>query len=69
MDVPPDLRANIDYVIVLRDNIKVNRERVYSKFIRFYSFVDAPTNLSCLFHCLKPTSLECFLTSRASTSA
>ena len=32
MDVPPDLRANVDYVIVLRDNIKVNRERVYTYF-------------------------------------
>jgi hypothetical protein len=32
MDVPPDLRANIDYVIVMRDNIRVNRERVYTYF-------------------------------------
>lgn len=32
MDVPPDLRANVDYVIVLRDNIKTNRERVYKYF-------------------------------------
>jgi len=32
MDVPPDLRANIDYVVVLRDNIRVNRERVYTYF-------------------------------------
>ena len=32
MDVPPDLRANIDYVICLRDNIKVNRERIYTYF-------------------------------------
>lgn len=28
-DVPPDLRANVDYIIILRDNIRVNRERVY----------------------------------------
>lgn len=32
MDVPPDLRANIDVVIVLRDNIRANRERVYKYF-------------------------------------
>lgn len=32
MDVPPDLRANVDYVIVLRDNIRTNRERVYKYF-------------------------------------
>lgn len=31
-DVSPDIRSNIDYVIVLRDNIKVNRERVYNFF-------------------------------------
>lgn len=31
-DVSPDIRSNIDYVIVLRDNIKVNRERVYLFF-------------------------------------
>ena len=32
MDVPPDLRANVDYTIVLRDNIRANRERVYKYF-------------------------------------
>lgn len=32
MDVPPDLRANVDYIFVLRDNIRVNRERVYKYF-------------------------------------
>jgi hypothetical protein len=32
MDVPPDLRANVDYVIVLRDNIRTNRERIYKYF-------------------------------------
>lgn len=32
MDVPPDLRANIDYVVVLRDNIRANRERIYTYF-------------------------------------
>lgn len=31
-DVPPDLRANIDYVVVLRDNIRANRERIYTYF-------------------------------------
>ena len=32
MDVPPDLRANVDYVVVLRDNIRSNRERIYKYF-------------------------------------
>lgn len=31
-DVPPDLRANIDIVVVLRDNIRANRERIYTYF-------------------------------------
>lgn len=30
--MPPDLRANIDYVLVLRDNIRTNRERIYTYF-------------------------------------
>lgn len=32
MDVPPGLRANIDYVLCLQDNIRTNRERVYNYF-------------------------------------
>jgi energy-coupling factor transporter ATP-binding protein EcfA2 len=32
MDVSPDLRQNIDYVFVLRDNIRANREKIYNYF-------------------------------------
>ena len=32
MDIGPDLRSNIDYVFVLRDNIRSNREKVYQYF-------------------------------------
>lgn len=32
MDVPPDLRANIDWVIVLKDNVRANREKIYTYF-------------------------------------
>lgn len=29
MDIPPALRANIDYVFCLRENIQANREKLY----------------------------------------
>lgn len=32
VDIPPSLRGNCDYLFVLKDNIKVNRERVYKYF-------------------------------------
>jgi hypothetical protein len=32
MDVPPAMRANVDYVFVLKDNVRANRERVYTQF-------------------------------------
>lgn len=32
MDLGPDLRANIDFVFVLRENIKSNREKIYQYF-------------------------------------
>ncbi len=32
MDLPPDLRNNIDYVIALRDNIHANREKLWRNF-------------------------------------
>lgn len=32
MDITPDLRANIDYVFVLRENIIQNREKIFKNF-------------------------------------
>ena len=32
MDLPPDLRANIDYVFILRENIIQNQEKLYKNF-------------------------------------
>lgn len=32
MDIGPDLRANVDFVFVLRENIKSNREKIYQYF-------------------------------------
>ena len=41
MDLPPDLRANIDFVFVLRENIVQNQDKLYKNF--FGIFPDAPT--------------------------
>ena len=32
MDLPPALRANVDYVFILRENIIQNREKLYKSF-------------------------------------
>ncbi len=32
MDLPPDLRNNIDFIIALRDNIHANREKLWRNF-------------------------------------
>lgn len=39
MDLPPDLRANIDFVFVLRENIVQNQDKLYKNF--FGIFPDA----------------------------
>jgi len=41
MDLPPDLRANIDFVFVLRENIVQNQDKLYKNF--FGIFPDAQT--------------------------
>lgn len=35
MDLPPCLRANIDYIFILRENIIQNREKIYKNFLGF----------------------------------
>ena len=36
MDLTPDLRANIDYVFILRENIIQNREKIYKNFFGIF---------------------------------
>tara|TARA_B100000035_G_C20517496_1_gene343888 strand:- start:75 stop:479 length:405 start_codon:yes stop_codon:yes gene_type:complete len=40
MDLPPDLRANIDFVFVLRENIVQNQEKIYKNFFGIFPHVD-----------------------------
>ena len=38
MDLPPDLRANIDYIFILRENIIQNQEKIYKNFNNYYRY-------------------------------
>ena len=40
MDLPPDLRANIDYIFVLRENIIQNQEKLYKNFFGIFPNLD-----------------------------
>ena len=40
MDMGPDMRTNIDYVFVLRENIIQNRERLYKSFFGIFPTFD-----------------------------
>jgi hypothetical protein len=40
MDLSPDLRANIDYVFILRENIIQNREKIYKNFFGIFPTYD-----------------------------
>ena len=33
MDLTPDLRANVDYIFILRENVIQNREKLYKSFL------------------------------------
>ena len=51
MDVAPDLRTNIDYVFVLKENIIMNRDKLYKQYFgmfdsakTFYAAMDALTS-------------------------
>ena len=56
MDLPPALRANIDYVFVLRENIIQNREKMYKNFFgifpTFDSFNEVLTQCTENYECL-----------------
>jgi hypothetical protein len=40
MDLSPDLRTNIDYVFILRENIVQNREKIYRNFFGIFPTFD-----------------------------
>ena len=40
MDLSPDLRANIDYIFVLRENIISNKEKIYKNFFGIFPSFD-----------------------------
>jgi hypothetical protein len=40
MDLPPDLRSNIDYIFILRENIIQNQEKIYKNFFGIFPHVD-----------------------------
>jgi hypothetical protein len=40
MDLPPALRANVDYVFILRENIIQNREKLYKSFFGIFPTFD-----------------------------
>ena len=40
MDLPPDLRSNIDYIFVLRENIIQNQEKIYKNFFGIFPTLD-----------------------------
>ena len=35
LDLPPELRSNVDYVFILRNNMMADRERLYKNFCGF----------------------------------
>jgi len=40
MDLSPDLRANVDYVFILRENVLANREKLYKNFFGIFPSFD-----------------------------
>ena len=56
MDLPPALRANIDYIFVLKENIIQNREKIYKNFFgifpTFDSFNEVLTQCTENYECL-----------------
>lgn len=64
MDMPPDLRTNVDYIFALRENIMSNKEKlwkfffgVFPTFQQFNTVMDACTqNYECLVFNGKSTS-------------
>ena len=40
MDLTPDLRANVDYIFILRENVLQNREKLYKSFFGVFPTFD-----------------------------
>lgn len=40
MDLTPDLRANVDYIFILRENVIQNREKLYKSFFGIFPTFD-----------------------------
>ncbi len=40
MDLTPDLRANVDYIFILRENVLQNREKLYKSFFGIFPTFD-----------------------------
>ena len=40
MDLTPDLRANVDYIFILRENVIQNREKLYKSFFGIFPSFD-----------------------------
>lgn len=56
VDIPPDIRTNIDLIFALRENIRANQERLYKFFFGifsdFYTFTQALISCTNNFECL-----------------
>ena len=64
MDITPDLRANIDYVFILRENIRQNRDKLYKHF--FGIFPDFNTFSEVMDQCTE--NYECLVLDNTSKS-
>jgi hypothetical protein len=65
MDLSPPLRANIDYLFILKENIIQNREKIYKNF--FGIFPDFDTFNQVLSMCTE--NYECLVLDNSSTSS
>ena len=64
MDLSPDLRANVDYVFILRENIIQNREKIYKNFFGIFPSFDMFSQV--LNHCTE--NYECLVLDNTSKS-
>lgn len=40
LDLPPDMRSNVDFIFILRENIRANRERIFKSFAGIFGTFD-----------------------------
>ena len=65
MDLPPPLRANIDYLFILKENIIQNREKIYKNFFGIFPTFDSFNEV--LNQCTQ--NYECLVLDNSSTSS